>query len=214
MNTELLRQLTTRADPVERFYGVVVAVVTNNEDPENLHRVKVKFPWLDGDTESHWARVATPMAGNNRGLYFLPEVDDEVLVAFEHGAIDFPFVVGSLWNGKDKAPESNSDHQNNNRTLRSRSGHVIRFVDKSGSESIEIIDKTGSNKVVIDSKNNTITIASQSDISIKSATGKVKVEGVGIELKSQTDVKIQAGTNVDVKASAIMTLKGSMIKIN
>ena len=213
MNSDLLRQLTTRSDPVERFYGVVVAVVTNNQDPENLHRVKVKFPWLDGSTESHWARVATPMAGNNRGLYFLPEVDDEVLVAFEHGSIDFPFVIGSLWNGKDKAPESNSDHQNNNRTLRSRSGHVIRFVDKSGSESIEIIDKNG-NKVVIDSKANTITIASQSDISIKSSTGKVKVEGVGIELKSQTDVKIQASTNIDAQASAIMTLKGSMIKIN
>ena len=213
MNSDLLRQLMTRPDPVERFYGVVVAIVTNNQDPENLHRVKVKFPWLDGSTESHWARVATPMAGNNRGLYFLPEVDDEVLVAFEHGSIDFPFVIGSLWNGKDKAPESNSDHQNNNRTLRSRSGHVIRFVDKSGSESIEIIDKNG-NKVVIDSKDNTITIASQSDISIKSATGKVKVEGVGIELKSQTDVKIQAGTNIDAQASAIMTLKGSMIKIN
>jgi uncharacterized protein involved in type VI secretion and phage assembly len=214
MNTDLFRQLTTRSDPVERFYGVVVGIVTNNQDPENMHRVKVQFPWLDGSTESHWARVATPMAGKKRGLYFLPEVDDEVLVAFEHGSIDYPFVIGSLWNGKDTPPESNSDHQNNNRAMYSRSGHIIRFVDKSGSESIEIIDKQGTQKIVISSKDNTITIAAQSDIVIKSSTGKVKVEGVGVEITSQTDVKIKASTTMDVQAGAIMTVKGSLIKLN
>jgi uncharacterized protein involved in type VI secretion and phage assembly len=214
MNTDLFRQLTTRSDPVERFYGVVVGIVTNNQDPENMHRVKVQFPWLDGSTESHWARVATPMAGKKRGLYFLPEVDDEVLVAFEHGSIDSPYVIGSLWNGKDTPPESNSDHQNNNRALHSRSGHIIRFVDKSGSESIEIIDKQGTQKIVISSKDNTITISAQSDIVIKSSTGKVKVEGVGVEITSQTDVKIKASTTMDVQAGAIMNVKGSLIKLN
>jgi len=214
MNTDLFRELMTRPDPVERFYGVVVGIVTNNQDPEKLHRVKVQFPWLDGATESHWARVATPMAGKKRGLYFLPEVDDEVLIAFEHGAIDYPCVIGSLWNGKDTPPESNSDHQNNNRALHSRSGHIIRFVDKSGSESIEIIDKTGSNKIVVNSKDNTITISSQSDIVIKSATGKLKMEAVGVEITSQADVKIKANTTIDVQASAMMNLKGSLIKLN
>jgi uncharacterized protein involved in type VI secretion and phage assembly len=214
MNTDLFRELMTRSEPVQRFYGVVVGIVTNNQDPDNLHRVKVQFPWLDGSTESHWARVATPMAGKKRGLYFLPEVDDEVLVAFEHGSIDFPCVIGSLWNGKDTPPESNSDKQNNNRALHSRSGHVIRFVDKSGSESIEIIDKQGSNKIVISSKDNTITISAQSDIVIKSATGKLKMEAVGVEITSQADVKIKANTNIDVQASAMMNLKGSLIKLN
>lgn len=214
MNTDLFRELMTRSDPVERFYGVVVGIVTNNQDPDSLHRVKVQFPWLDGSTESHWARVATPMAGKKRGLYFLPEVDDEVLVAFEHGSIDYPCVIGSLWNGKDTPPESNGDKQNNNRALHSRSGHIIRFVDKSGSESIEIIDKQGSNKIVISSKDNTITISAQSDIVIKSSSGKVKVEGVGVEITSQTDVKIKAGTNIDAQASAMMNLKGSLIKLN
>jgi uncharacterized protein involved in type VI secretion and phage assembly len=214
MNTDLFRELTTRSEPVQRFYGVVIGIVTNNQDPENLHRVKVQFPWLDGSTESHWARVATPMAGKKRGLYFLPEVEDEVLVAFEHGSIDYPFVIGSLWNGKDTAPESNSDRQNNNRALHSRSGHIIRFVDKSGSESIEIIDKQGTQKIVISSKDNTITISAQSDIVIKSSTGKVKVEGVGVEITSQTDVKIKASTTMDVQAGAIMNVKGSLIKLN
>ncbi|PWT83690.1 MAG: phage tail protein [Blastocatellia bacterium] len=214
MNSEVLRQLMTSPDAVERFYGVVVAIVTNNKDPENLHRVKVRFPWLDDANESHWARVASPMAGNGRGVYFLPEVDDEVLVAFEHGSIDFPYVVGSLWNGKDTPPESNSDGANNNRTIHSRSGHVIRFVDKNGSESIEIIDKTGMNRIVVSSQDNTITIASQSDIVIKSASGKLKMEAIGIEMTSRADVKIQANINVDVQANALMNMKASLIKLN
>jgi uncharacterized protein involved in type VI secretion and phage assembly len=86
-----------------RITGVVIGIVTNNQDPDRLGRVKVRFPWLSGGTESHWARVATPMAGNGRGLYFLPEVDDEVLVLFERGDVRFPFVIGALWNGKDQA---------------------------------------------------------------------------------------------------------------
>src|ERR1700750_1699162 len=87
-----------------RLHGVVIGIVTNNQDPDGMHRVKVRFPWLNLDDESHWARVATPMAGDKRGAYFLPEPDDEVLVAFEHGSLEHPYVIGSLWNGKDKAP--------------------------------------------------------------------------------------------------------------
>ena len=86
----------------DRFFGVVVGVVTNNQDPDGMHRVKVHFPWLSDDVESNWARVAAPMAGGNRGVYFLPEVDDEVLVAFEHGKVDHPYVIGSLWNQQDR----------------------------------------------------------------------------------------------------------------
>ena len=132
MNPELLHRLFAPAEPAQRFYGVVVGIVTNNKDPESLHRVKIRFPWLDQDNESHWARVASLMAGNGRGAYFLPEVDDEVLVAFEHGCVDYPYVVGALWNGKDKPPESNSDGLNKHRTIQSRSGHIIRLNDKAG----------------------------------------------------------------------------------
>jgi uncharacterized protein involved in type VI secretion and phage assembly len=130
INTDVLSALLTPSARADRFYGVVVGIVTNNKDPDNLHRVKVRFPWLSNDVESHWARVAAPMAGKNRGAYFLPEVDDEVLVAFEHGQVDHPYVVGSLWNGKDNAPESNADGENNHRTLRSRSGLTISLAMK------------------------------------------------------------------------------------
>ena len=113
-------------DSAKRISGVVVGVVTNTQDPAGLGRVKVKFPWLSDSEESFWARVATPMAGKGRGFYFLPEVEDEVLMAFEHGDARFPYVLGALWNGQDKPPESNEDGKNNIRSIKSRSGHVIR----------------------------------------------------------------------------------------
>jgi uncharacterized protein involved in type VI secretion and phage assembly len=214
INTDALRALLAPVAQPGRFYGVVVGIVTNNQDPENMHRVKVRFPWLSNDVESNWARVAAPMSGKDRGAYFLPEVDDEVLVAFEHGLVDHPFVVGSLWNGKDGAPESNADGENNHRTLRSRSGHVLRFNDKSGNETIEIIDKTGNNKVTIDSARNTITIEANSDITIKSTTGKLTMQANGIEMKSRMGVSVEAAQNMDLKANAIVTVKGAMIRLN
>jgi uncharacterized protein involved in type VI secretion and phage assembly len=193
---------------------VVVGIVTNNQDPENMHRVKVRFPWLSNDVESNWARVAAPMSGKDRGAYFLPEVDDEVLVAFEHGLVDHPFVVGSLWNGKDGAPESNADGENNHRTIKSRSGHILRLNDKSGNETIEIIDKSGKNKIIIDTAKNSITIEAQSDITIKSTTGKLTMQANGIEMKSQMGVSVEAAQNMDLKANAIVTVKGAMIRLN
>ena len=214
MSAEVLRLLVTPAAPPNRFYGVVVGVVTNNQDPDGMHRVKVRFPWLSKDVERNWARVAAPMTGRGRGQYFLPEVDDEVLVAFEHGQIDHPFVIGSLWNGQDTPPESNADGQNNHRTIKSRSGHVLRFNDKAGGETIEIIDRTGSNKIIIDSAANTITIEAQSDITIKSTTGKLTMQAVGIEMKSQLGVSVEAATSMDLKANAVVTVKGAMIRLN
>ena len=206
MRNELLRSMLATYDLEGKCYGVVVGIVTNNQDPDNMHRVKVRFPWLGPDDESNWARVANPMAGNGRGIYFLPEVDDEVLLAFEHGSIEHPYVVGSLWNGKDQAHENNSDGANNNRSIKSRSGHVMRLCDSSGDEKIEIIDKTGNNKIVISASGNKIVIEAIGDIEITSSTGKITLSGVGIELKSQT--------NVDISANALVNIKGTLVNIN
>jgi len=104
-------------DKAAKLYGVVVGVVTNNKDPENLGRVKVKFPWLQESDESYWARIATLMAGPDRGTFFLPEVGDHVLVAFEHGDINYPFVLGALWTLKQKPPFNNADGKNNIRSI-------------------------------------------------------------------------------------------------
>src|SRR5262249_39297305 len=154
------------------------------------------------------------MSGKDRGAYFLPEVDDEVLVAFEHGQVDHPFVIGCLWNGKDEAPEANADGENNHRTIKSRSGHVLRLNDKSGSQTTEIFGKTGNNNIVIDSAENTITSEAESDITIKSATGRLTMQANGIVMKSQMGVSVEAAQNMDLKANAIVTVKGAMIRLN
>ena len=126
-----------------RITGVVIGVVTNNQDPDDLGRVKVKFPWLSDVDESFWARTATPMAGKDRGVFLLPEVDDEVLVAFEHGDVRFPYVLGGLWNGVDTPPFNNQNGKNNVRAIKSRSGHLVKLNDEDGKETVEIIDKSG-----------------------------------------------------------------------
>jgi uncharacterized protein involved in type VI secretion and phage assembly len=213
MNMEILSGLWARPDRGDRFYGVTVGVVTNNQDPEDLGKVKVRFPWLSDEDESHWARVVTPMAGNDRGFYFLPEVDDEVLVAFEHGDMNFPCVLGSLWNGKDKPPESN-DGDNNMRTIKSRSGHIIRLNDTEGEETIEIIDSSGKNSLTIGTKDNTITLTADADITIQSGNGKLKLSGNGIEIVSKAGVKLEASQNMDLEAGPQLNIKGSIVNIN
>ncbi len=194
--------------------GVVVGVVTNNQDPDGLGRVKVKFPWLSDTDESYWARVATPMAGKERGLYCLPEVDDEVLVVFEHGDVRFPYVLGGLWNGKDKPPADNSDGKNNVRLLKSRSGHVIRLSDEDGKEKIEIIDKSEKNSIVFDTANNTITISADKDIILSAPQGTIKLDSQKIEAKSSADATVEAGAGMDVKASGTLNIKGATVNIN
>ena len=196
-----------------RALGVAVGLVTNNQDPEGLGRVKVKYPWLGDDDESYWARLVVPMAGNDRGTWFLPEVDDEVLIAFDQGSLDYPYVLGALWNGKDKPPESNSDGKNNHRTIKSRSGHIVRMDDTDGSEKLEIIDKSGNNKIVVDSSQNSITIESGGDIKL-TAKGKVTLSGNGVEIQSQADGSFKASSTLDVNANGQLNLKGSMVNIN
>ncbi|MBA4142867.1 MAG: phage tail protein [Nitrosospira sp.] len=213
-HADILGGLLAYQNTDSKCYGIVVGIVTNNQDPDNMHRVKVRFPWLSPDEDSNWARVATPMAGNGRGIYFLPEVDDEVLVAFEHGSIEHPYVVGSLWNGKDQAHENNSDGANNNRGIKSRSGHVIRLCDRSGSESIEIIDKTGNNKITIETSGNKILIEAAGDISITSQSGKITLSAVGIELKSRANVDITANSQIKIEANAQTNIKGALVNIN
>lgn len=197
-----------------RIYGVVVGIVTNNKDTEKLGRVKIKIPRLSGEDESNWARVISFMAGKERGAFFLPEVDDEVLVAFEYGDINMPYVIGSLWNGKDVPPENNSDGKNNIRMIRSRSGHVITLDDSDGSEQIKIMDKTQKNMIIIDAKNNTISITSDKDIELSAPNGKVTIEAMDIETKSTASTKIEATSGVDVKASGNLNIKGAMVNIN
>lgn len=211
---DLLTDSEEREAIASRVYGVVGGVVTNNQDPDGLGRVKVRFPWLNNDDESNWARIVTPMAGKEHGFYFLPEVNDEVLVMFEHGDVRFPYVLGALWNGKDKPPASNSDGKNNLRVIKSRSGHTIAFNDEDGKETIEIIDKSTKNKIVIDSANNAIVITTDKDITLSAPNGTLKLDAQTIELKSSSNTKIEASAGIDIKANSTMNLKGATINLN
>lgn len=212
--TNVFAQLMAPAEVDGRFYGVSIGIVTNNKDPDGLGRVKLKLPWMADDIESNWARIAAPMAGPQRGCYFLPEVDDEVLVAFQHGSPEFPYVLGGLWNGKDKPPASNSDGKNDVRVITSRSGHVIRLTDTDRDERIEIIDKSTKNSIVFSTKNNTITITADADIVVRSANGKLKLSGKGVEISSQADVKVESTGAMELKSNAVLNIKGQQVNIN
>ena len=205
---------SAQQDRSGRVYGVVVGVVTNNQDPDGFGRVKVKFPWLSDVDESTWARVAAPMAGKQRGVYFLPEVDDEVLVVFEHGDVRTPYVLGALWNGLDAPPVTNDDGKNNVRLIQSRSGHVIKLNDEEGKETIEIIDKTKKNSIVIDTAKNTITVTTDKDITFSAANGTIKLDAQKVEISSSGETKLKAGSTMNVEASATMTVKGATVNIN
>jgi phage protein D len=225
MRPNTIRQLLS-GEGDRTHYGVLPGIVTNVKDPENMARVKVKFPTIMDTLESAWARLATPMAGKERGIEFLPEVNDEVLVAFEYNDINRPYIIGSLWNGEDKPPETNSnvvgsDGKVNKRVIKSRSGHVITLddtakgekitiIDKAGQkiimdssggkEKIEVIDKTGKSKILMDAAQRSVSIESAMDLTIK-ATGKVQIEG-------QTGVAINAKGNVDIKSDGQANIKG------
>ncbi len=210
----ILDAIKTNGQNVKRTYGVAGGVVTNNQDPDKLGRIKVRYPWLSDDNETDWVRIATLMAGGERGSFFLPEVGDEVLVAFEHGDINHPYVIGTLWNGVDVPPETNSDGQNNIRKIRSRSGHEVVLDDTDGNEKIVIVDKTEKNKITIDTAKNTIEITSNQDIKLSATNGKISLEAMEIEIKSSANTKIEAGANADLKASGNTTVKGAMVMIN
>lgn len=197
-----------------RISGVVVALVTDNHDPEELGRIKIKFPWMGEKAGEAWARLATLMGGKERGTVFYPEVDDEVLVVFEQGNINYPYVIGALWNGKDKPPEKNSDGKNNIKMIKSRSGHTITIDDTDGKEKIEIIDKSTKNKICIDSANKKISIECGGDMELSATSGKFSIKAKEIEIKSSSSVKIEASAGLDMKASGTMKIKGSMVNIN
>ncbi len=217
-NSSILDELGTTNKSVGKVNGVVAGIVTNNNDPDKLGRLKVKFPCFSDNNETAWIRMTTFMAGPDMGSFFLPNVGDEVLVVFEQGNLNCPYVIGSLWNEKAKPPEKYSDGKNNIRKIKSKCGHELIFNDEekkekieihtkaghkiilddsSGEEKVEINDKSGKNSILIDSATNSIAISSQLTLSIKAQT-----------------IEIEAGGNMTIKSSGILNLQGSMVKIN
>ncbi len=194
---------------VNRISGVVSGVVTDNRDPRGLGRVKLAR--RASRRRERLGRVAAPSAGNRRGIYFLPEVGDEVLVAFDKGDPRRPYIVGCLWGGKaaTRPPESNAGGRNDVRVIRSRSGHQIRFDDSPEGERIEIIHSGGSSIVIDDAGT---TIKSDGDMTI-SAGGKLVLEGRSVEVAADTTATVK-GTMVEVSGAASTTIRGGIVRIN
>ena len=197
--------------------GVALGLVTNNQDPDGLGRVKVRYPWREGSEESHWARLTVLAAGNDRGTLWIPEVGDEVLLGFEKGNIDHPYVLGALWNGQDVPPETNADGENNTKIIRSRSGHQIKFFEKQGQESFEIKTQGGHVLLMDDTAGSAqivITDGSGNKIEIKSAQNSLTIEsGLSLKIKSQS-IDIEAGASMNIKASGTLSIQGALVRIN
>jgi uncharacterized protein involved in type VI secretion and phage assembly len=191
--------------------GVVMAIVTDNNDPNNTARVKLKFPWLDDSYESDWARLAQLGAGPNSGTLWIPEVNDEVLVAFEHGDIRRPYVVGNLYNGVD-TPNLGSGLFDNGKVKRrgfiSRKGHQFIFFDDPNKAGIAFISSDGNLKISLNETNSEIHISSQGKVHVESQQDMTFESQANLNLKAQQGIKLEAGNSLDLKGTAGATLDG------
>ena len=170
---------TSRARATDqRYYGVVEAVVTDVNDKDKEGRVKMKYPWFDENMETEWCRVSQIYAGNGYGAFFIPEVGDEVLVAFVHGDMRRPIIIGGLYNGKDKPPSERTDEKDQ-KMIRTKGKHELLFDDSNGKERVRITTKgehvadlndfekkiliksKGDHKVLLDDQNQQISVKSK-----------------------------------------------------
>jgi uncharacterized protein involved in type VI secretion and phage assembly len=202
--------LTTLAPQKQLEPGqtLLVGIVTDNQDPEGWGRVKVKFPTLTEEHASNWARVVAMGAGKERGFDCLPEINDEVLVAFEQGDIHRPYIIGAVWNGKDKTPnpvkDAVADGKVRLRTFKTRVGHKIQFVeeDKGSSKKGACIETAGGHKILIND--------SEKFVEIKTSGGqKLRLDDSGgISFDSKGDVTIKGTGSITINStSGPITLK-------
>ena len=180
-----------------RWYGVYPALVSDIADPDGQGRVKVKLPWSP-DTSSEryeaWARLAVLMAGNNRGTWFIPDVDDEVLVAFEGGNPVRPYVVGALWNGRDSGPASmDGAGRNNLKVIRSRNDIKVTLDDQDGQEQL-IVETPGGQKMTLKDGPGSVEIVDSNGNSIKLETSGITINAASQFTLNASTVTISAGT--------------------
>jgi uncharacterized protein involved in type VI secretion and phage assembly len=195
--------------------GLIIGVVTNATDPEGLARVKVSYPTLGDQLVSGWLPVLTPCAGKgqaaSRGMFFQPDVGDEVIVGCIAGDLNQAIVLGALFNQVNKPPVQ-SEQQNDVYKLVSRAGSTLTFVDTEGSQSIELQDKAGNGlKISVDDES--VTITAKKAITL-SCAGKITIHGGSVEIQSDDGVAISATGSVSVKGGPEISANAGMIKLN
>ncbi len=223
--------------------GVVIGIVKDIDDPLGEGRVRVQFPWLSEDELSGWAPIARTMAGKERGFYYMPELEDEALLAFELGDFDHPFIIGFLHNGVDLPPDDDIDAKV--RRVKTVSGHVLEFDDRAGNERIHLetqgghrlvmedppgtveITTTGGQKIVMKDLPAQITLSSKSGstVTINDAPSSIQattVGGVSLAVADAGGVTISAPTGMlsitclgaTINASASCTVNAPIASLN
>jgi uncharacterized protein involved in type VI secretion and phage assembly len=210
----------------QRVYGVTLGTVTSLLDPKFLGRVQVSFPWLSNSVDSAWARIATAWAGNNRGTYLLPEVGDEVVVAFRHGDLKHPYVIGFVWNDTDRPPEASP--LLDRRELKSKSGHKLMFDDfeglwgltlqSQGGHTVKLDDTVGGMKISISDSSQNLSIVLDSvsgKISISTTVGQIAVSAPAGQISLDAAIiDIHASGALSLKGDATVAVNGAMVRIN
>lgn len=192
--------------------GVAIAIVTQNKDDERLARVRVRYPWHDNPQESHWARIAAPMAGAERGALFIPEVGDEVLVAFEREDPRFPYILGALWNGQDRPPARNDDGKNDRRVIRSRKRHHLLFDD--GAKGVVELTHEKGRKIILDDDGFSVQDEKGNVVRVETASGAMTIQAKGRLTIKAADIAIEAAGALELKAGPTLTIQGSLVNIN
>jgi phage protein D/phage baseplate assembly protein gpV len=197
---------------VNAWTGVYPAVVTNITDPDNLMRVKVKFPWLDDQLESDWCAVVLPA-----GVMATPSVNDQVAVVFEQGNFNRPYVLGELYSTTSPGPSNSTNGTASGKVIqqiiKTENGHAMTFQDKAGQEKIAIASSDGQMKIEMDITNKKVTVQSAADVLVK-ATANMTLEATGSMTVKGATVKVEATGQMDLTATGVANLKGSMVNIN
>jgi len=184
----------------------MLGVVTNNDDPDKLGRVKVKFPTLTNSHESTWARLVALGAGKDRGLVWIPDVGDEVLVVFEHEDINRPIVIGGLWSQKAQPADSAK--------LVAGGKSIAIHIDTHEKMGLKIMDSSDDTSIKLGDQDNLLALSkTKRQVSLTSAD-KVTVEGMNITVSAQSNLEIKSSGNIKIEGGGVVEIKGAMIKLN
>jgi uncharacterized protein involved in type VI secretion and phage assembly len=198
---------TAKEDGMAPLAGLLPAIVIDNVDPENLGRIQVRIAGDGGEVSDRWARLVAPMAGSDRGIWFLPEVGDEVLVALDDGAARDPYVLGGLWSATSPPPDT-ANAANDRKLIRSRSGVQITFDDRAGQERL-VIDTPGGQVITLHGGSGSIEIVDGNGGSVRLASDGIQVNATGKVTIRASRIEIDAG---ELRVNAGMSLFSGVVR--
>ncbi|RQW81313.1 MAG: hypothetical protein EHM14_01390 [Methanothrix sp.] len=214
--------------------GITLGIVSNVDDPEELNRIKVKVPAFGKSYESCWASVVTSNAGQDAGFSFLPSVGDEVLVVFKGGDLNYPYILGSVWSKDKKPPKVSQDAKDNMLVIKSRKGHTITVDDEKNTiilqlssghhlslkeNTVCLSDKDGNNALQIDASIGEVTLMAASKLVLSAPSIEIKAsQSLGVSSTkmnvNSAILDMQASASQSLKTNGILTISGSLVKIN